>query len=76
MSMSMWRSNVRARLALTIGARLRAGYAEAACAAWRGILNHTGRSAPAWMERAGEWAIRRLCPAREGALGREEVSPL
>lgn len=75
---SVWRANVRARLALTLRARLQSGHADAACAAWHGILQDTGRRAPAWMERAGVALIGRLCAGRAPQFRepRQRVSPL
>jgi glycosyltransferase involved in cell wall biosynthesis len=75
---ALWRANVRARLALTLGARMRSGHAGAACAAWHGILQDTGRRMPEWIERAGARIIRRTCEGREPAFkdARESVSPL
>jgi glycosyltransferase involved in cell wall biosynthesis len=73
----IWRANVRARLALTLRARLRSGHADAACAAWNAMLQHTGRSMPIWFEEIGGWLIRRWI-ARHTALSdaRQSVSPL
>ena len=75
---AIWRTNVRLRLLLTLRARLRGGHGNAACAAWRGLLQHTGRSAPAWFERAGEILIRRWTRARAARFedARQSVSPL
>ena len=56
-----WRANVRLRLALTLGQRLRSGHVDAACALWHGLLHDTGRQAPDWLERRGERIIRRWC---------------
>jgi glycosyltransferase involved in cell wall biosynthesis len=73
-----WRANVRLRLLLTLGARVRSGHGNAACAAWKVLLRHTGRSAPDWLERAGESLIRRWTGAREPRFkdARRSVSPL
>lgn len=71
-----WRVNVRARLALTLRARLQSGHGDAACAAWRGMLQDTGFGAPAWMERAGAVLIRRMCTGREFPGPRQSMSPL
>jgi len=75
---AIWRANVRARLTLTLWARLRSGHGNAACAAWHGILQDTGRRAPEWIERIGERMISRSCDGREPAFkdARESVSPL
>lgn len=43
---AVWRANVRLRLLLTLRARIRSGHENAACAAWTGLLQHTGRGAP------------------------------
>ena len=69
-----WRANVRMRLALTLGRRLRSGHADAACALWRGLLRDTGRQAPVWLERQGERIIRRWCGTCPDA--RPSVIPL
>jgi hypothetical protein len=73
-----WRANVRLRLLLTLRVRIRGGHANAACAAWTGLLQNTGRSGPAWLERAGEILIRRWTRAREPRFkdARQSVSPL
>jgi len=73
-----WRANVRARLALTLRARLKSGHGDAACAAWHGLLQDTGFTAPAWMERLGRSAIRRMCAGRKPQFQdrRQSVSPL
>jgi glycosyltransferase involved in cell wall biosynthesis len=74
----LWRINVGSRLALTLQMRLRTGHAEAACAAWHGILQDTGRRTPEWMERIGAKLIRRWCGRREPSFEnvRQSVSPL
>lgn len=73
-----WRANVRARLALTLRARLKSAHADAACAAWHGILQDTGRSAPQWIEHMGARAIRAWCAGRTPQFQdpRQSVSPL
>jgi len=73
-----WRANVKARLALTLRARLKSGHGDAACSAWHGILQDTGFHAPVWMERAGEAFLRRMCAGREPQFPnrRQRVSPL
>ena len=75
---AIWRANVRARLTLTLRLCLKSAHADAACAAWHGILQDTGRSAPVWMERAGERALRWYCRRRipEVRDARRSVSPL
>jgi glycosyltransferase involved in cell wall biosynthesis len=73
-----WRANVRARLALTMRARIRSGHSDAARAAWHGMLQDTGRRTPDWIERAGAAVIGRLCAGREPRFldPRQRVSPL
>jgi glycosyltransferase involved in cell wall biosynthesis len=73
-----WRANVRARLALTLRARLESGHGDAAAAAWHGLLQDTGRSVPSFIERAGSAAIRAICAGRDPQFRdqRQSVSPL
>jgi glycosyltransferase involved in cell wall biosynthesis len=73
-----WRANVRARLTLTLRARLHSAHADAAGAAWHGLLQDTGFPVPAWIERVGEAAIRGICAGREPQFRdrRQSVSPL
>jgi glycosyltransferase involved in cell wall biosynthesis len=72
-----WRANARARLILTLRARLRTGHGDAACAAWHGLLQDTGLRIPAWIERAGVAAIYRWCAGRNPPLhDGSSVSPL
>lgn len=73
-----WRANVRARLALTLKARIESGHGEAACAAWHGLLQDTGFPMPAWLERAGVVAIGKKCAGRDPQFRdrRQSVSPL
>jgi glycosyltransferase involved in cell wall biosynthesis len=75
---AVWRANVRVRLLLTLRARLRTGHRDAACAAWHGLLQDSGRRTPAWIERAGIRWIERRCFNRtpEFRDARESVSPL
>jgi glycosyltransferase involved in cell wall biosynthesis len=75
---TVWRANVRARLALTLRARLKTGHGEAARAAWHGLLQDTGRRTPEWIERAGAAAIRQMCAGRDPQFQdrRQSVSPL
>jgi len=75
---AIWRANVRLHLGLTMIARLRTGHAEAACAAWHGLLQNTGRRSPPWIERAGMNLLRRLYAARQsnGLNSSESVIPL
>jgi glycosyltransferase involved in cell wall biosynthesis len=73
-----WRANVRARLALTLRARLQSGHGDAARAAWHGMLQDTGIHTPRWVERWGEALIGRVCSGREPQFRdqRQSVSPL
>jgi len=73
-----WRANVRARLALTLRARLKSGHGAAACAAWHGLLQDTGRLTPSWIERAGAAVVRAVCAGREPRFRDQgqKVSPL
>jgi glycosyltransferase involved in cell wall biosynthesis len=67
---TVWRANVRARLTLTLWARLRSGHGDAACAAWHGILQHKGRRTPGWIERVGARCIALVrCEKRHLAAG-------
>jgi glycosyltransferase involved in cell wall biosynthesis len=74
----LWRANVRMRLSWTLLMRLSGGHAPAACAAWKALVEGTGRRAPGWVERAGTAAIRRWCAGREAGFADvgESVSPL
>jgi hypothetical protein len=73
-----WRANVRARLALTLRARLKSGHGDAACAAWHGLVEETAFPAPAWIKHLGDAAIRRMCAGRDPRFHdrRQSVSPL
>jgi len=75
---AIWRANVRARLSLTLWQRLKTGHADAACAAWHGILQNTGRNSPPWAEHAGEKLWRWCCRGRVAEVrdARRSVSPL
>ena len=70
---AVWRANVRLRLALTLGQRLRSGHADAACALWHGLLQDTGQRAPDWVERQGERIIRHWCGE---CVAQPSVTPL
>ena len=76
---TMWRAlgraNVRMRLMLTLGARLKTGHADAAMSAWEALCRYTGRSVPNRIERVGQAAIRRYS-SRRAAQSIESVSPL
>jgi glycosyltransferase involved in cell wall biosynthesis len=73
-----WRANVRARLALTLRARLLNRHGDAACAAWHGLLKDTGFPTPDWIERAGASAIRGICGGQHPEFRdpSQSVSPL
>jgi len=73
-----WKANVRARLALTLRARLISGHEDAACAAWHGLLQDTGLRTPTWIERAGASIIGRICAGRDPQFRdqTQSVSPL
>jgi glycosyltransferase involved in cell wall biosynthesis len=75
---ALWRANARLHLLLTVWARLQSGHGDAACAAWHGMLQNTGRQAPLWLERVGEHILRWRCRSRKGtsAKPRERFSPL
>ena len=86
----LWRTNVRARLALTIRARLRSGDEDAALLGWRALVNATkadatkadsANPAPSWFVRWGAALIRRVirhkARKRNGAQPRrDELSGL
>jgi glycosyltransferase involved in cell wall biosynthesis len=73
-----WRANVRLRLALTLRSRVVSRHVGAADAAWHGLLQDTGFSAPPWIERAGRAVIHGICEGREPRLRDQSrsVSPL
>ncbi len=75
---AVWRANVRLRLGLTLAQRVRTGHEQAACAAWHGIVQNTGRRTPEWLERAGVAMLHGLCSGRVPRLDnvRQRVSPL
>jgi glycosyltransferase involved in cell wall biosynthesis len=75
---AIWRANVRLRLLLTVRIRIRGGHRAAATALWHQMLQGTGLSAPAWLERMGTNMICRLCAGREASFedARQSVSPL
>jgi len=75
---SLWRANVRMRLGWTLWMRLAGGHEHAARAAWRVLVEGTGRRAPAWVKAAGEAVIGRWCAGRDAAFrdAGESVSPL
>jgi glycosyltransferase involved in cell wall biosynthesis len=75
---ALWRANVRARLLLTMQARMRSGHGNAAGAAWSTLTHATGTSALAWLDGPGQWWIRHSAARCEARLpeARESVSPL
>ena len=75
---AVWRADVRLHLLLTLVARVRSAHADAACAAWHGMLQGTGRHAPEWLEQLGETLVRISCHGRDAEHPgpRESVSPL
>jgi glycosyltransferase involved in cell wall biosynthesis len=74
---ALWRANVRARLLLTLRARLKSGHADAACAAWQMLTQGTGRRLPKSVVRVGSAVIRWWCGRREPGFedARQSVSP-
>jgi glycosyltransferase involved in cell wall biosynthesis len=75
---TIWRTNVRLRLLLTVQARIRSGHGDAAAAAWGTLTRHTGARSLGWLDRPGENWIRH-CAVRYGLgepEGRQMVSPL
>jgi glycosyltransferase involved in cell wall biosynthesis len=74
----IWRNNVRLRLMLTLASRMRTGHKDAACAAWRQMLQGTGRRTPEYFTTLGESLIRRWCARRVPVFddARQSVSPL
>lgn len=74
---AVWRANVRARLLLTVRARLRSGHGDAASAAWLTLTHATGTRAIEWLDDPGQWWIRHSAARRETGLAgeRESVSP-
>lgn len=75
---ALWRANVRARLLLTVRARIRGGHGNAAGAAWSTLTQATGARFLAWLEDPGQWWIEHSIRRLEGSLpeARESVSPL
>jgi glycosyltransferase involved in cell wall biosynthesis len=75
---AVWRANVRARLLLTVRARMRSGHRNAAGAAWSTLTRATGVRALEWLDGPGQWWIRHSVLRHEVGLaeGRESVSPL
>jgi glycosyltransferase involved in cell wall biosynthesis len=79
---TVWRNNVRLRLALVLWQRVHSGHTEAACAAWGGLARNTGRQMPGWLERAGARLIRAWAAGNPAKVpvkaddARQSVSPL
>jgi glycosyltransferase involved in cell wall biosynthesis len=75
---ALWRANVRARLLLTVRARMRSGHGNAAGAAWSTLTHATGTRALGWLEGPGQWWIRHSAARHQAGLpgARESVSPL
>lgn len=72
---AIWRTNVRARLLLTLRSRIKSGHGKAACAAWHALVQHTGRRAPQWFEDLGtRWIRSRIATGAEAGI--QTVSPL
>jgi hypothetical protein len=75
---AVWRANVRLHLLRTAWARLKAGHADAACAAWYGMLRNTACPVPLNLEQVGEHFIRWRCQGREPDIAerRNRFNPL
>jgi len=75
---ALWRANVRARLLLTLQARLKSGHFDAARAAWEMLTQGTGHRLPKSFVQLGRVAIRWWCGRREPGFedARQSVSPL
>ena len=73
---TIWRQNVRLRLALTVAARVRGRHGAAACAAWREMLD--GVPGPGMLTRLGERLIDGWCRRGKAVFedARGSVSPL
>lgn len=68
----LWRANVRARLLLTLRARIQEGYGDAAAATFGQLMRGTGRKAPQWLTEAGMSLVRRMTGSPDGSeRGRE-----
>ena len=75
---TVWRTNVRLRLLLTVRARVLSGHGDAAVAAWETLTEKTGTRTLRWLARPGDiwirrWASRRALISPEA---RQSVSPL
>lgn len=75
---AVWRANVRARLLLTVRARMRSGHAKAADAAWSTLTRSTGNRALEWLQGPGQWWIRHRGQRHAASLPEASgsVSPL
>lgn len=75
---ALWRANVRARLWLTVRARIRSGHENAAGAAWSTLTQATGTRALEWLEAPGQWWIQRSVARMEAGRpeARASVRPL
>lgn len=75
---TIWRANVRLRLLLTLRARVQSGHTDAACAAWKQLVEGTGISLPAILRNSGESIIRNISGRRAATFddARHSVSPL
>jgi hypothetical protein len=75
---TIWRTNVRLRLLLTLRARMATGHGDAACAAWTQLFEGTGLRLPQAFRSAGETLIRKRSSRRAPAFQdvRQSVSPL
>jgi hypothetical protein len=56
-----WRATARLHLLLTVRARLRTGYADAACAAWNAIFTQSVRSSSS-SSSSSSWLVSRFVP--------------
>ena len=74
----LWRANVRARLLLTVRARMRSGHGNAAGAAWSTLTHRTGTRALEWLDGPGQWWIRHSAARHATGLSetRASVRPL
>jgi glycosyltransferase involved in cell wall biosynthesis len=71
---SIWRTNVRVRLLLTLRARIASGHTDAACAAWTQLMH----GMPSMLRQSGESLVRRWSSRRAPQFqdARQSVSPL
>jgi glycosyltransferase involved in cell wall biosynthesis len=75
---AVWRANVRARLLLTVRARLQTGHGDAAAAAWSTLTLATGTRLLECLDGPGQWWIRHSAARHAGSMpeARQTVSPL